>query len=121
MPVHSIRAARAWRKRYVDQKVPSALTLETRRLRAAQAEMARLNLDLKLGKLMLREDVERIVREGTVLFVSRINALPGRTAGTIAGMNNKEEVRAYLLKEIREVLDATEAKFAEGLKHKSAG
>src|SRR5687768_3645400 len=79
---------------------------ETKRLRAAQADLAELEAAERRGDLMPYDDVKRWASEATVIFTSQLEGLPGRMANTLAGMDDAAQIRQALHDEVRRIRSA---------------
>jgi len=86
---------------------------ETKRLRAAQADLAELEAAEKRGELVRAEDVQIAINETMLLLRLQMEAIASRCAAALAGMTDAAQIRHYLLGEIRQVLRAGAARLQE--------
>lgn len=103
----------AWLLERERQKVraelaPEAPTTEaeTRRLRAAQADLVELEAAERRGELAPVEDMQVAANETMVIVRTTMEAIASRCAAELAGMTQAGLIRHYLLGEIRQGLSA---------------
>ena len=97
--------ARAWRAANIETKGGGEIR-GTQRLRDAQARIADLNARRMEGELGRVSDFRASVVEAMVAIRSAMEAVAGRTAHQLAGMNDPAVIRQHLLTEIRSGLNA---------------
>ena len=104
MPVDSADAAREWRRINVPPKHGEGKVInEVTRLRRAQADLAELDAAQKMGSLASVEDYAQATMEAMTIIGSRLTGLPGRVAGTLAGMTDPAAIRRYLTDELNAI------------------
>jgi len=102
MPTSSVRAAKAWLAKNVQRRT-GAVGNATQLLRAAQASLAELQVAQRRGELMPFVDVQRFASEAVVAVTTQLEGLPGRLAGTLAGMTDPAKIGILLRDEIRRI------------------
>jgi phage terminase Nu1 subunit (DNA packaging protein) len=91
---------------------------ETKRLRAAQADLAELEAAEKRGELAPVEDVRIAFSETMVILRMQMEAVASRCAAPLVGRTSAAEIRAYLLGEIRRALTAAAARLEKWSKER---
>lgn len=98
------------RTKQIPDDEDSSLDSETRRLRAAQADLAELDLSERRGELAPVEDYLIASQEAMVIVASQMDGLPGRVASQLAGITDAAEIRQLLLDETRRIRAAAAAR-----------
>jgi phage terminase Nu1 subunit (DNA packaging protein) len=94
----------------------SDIKVERKRLITAQANKIESENHKLRGELVPFELVEDVLNEMAVLYGSGIDALPGRLANELAGINEPAEIKVRLFDECRQIRIATASllrRFAE--------
>lgn len=81
------------------------------RREAINAESARLDLEERLGALVMREDVERRIAQMLRIARDRLQGLPAALAEKLAAQPDARSIRAVLQTEIRRALEALASEF----------
>lgn len=85
------------------EKQETALSKDRQRLLRAQARRVELETREREGELIELETVKEVMREAIVIVAAGMDSLPGRLASQLATMMEPAEIRALLLKELRNV------------------
>jgi phage terminase Nu1 subunit (DNA packaging protein) len=85
---------------------------ERKRLIHAQAEKTESENYKLRGELIPIQLVEECLNEVAVLYGSGVDALPGRLANELAGVNDPAEIKSILFAECRRIRQATAASLA---------
>lgn len=85
----------------------SDIKFERKRLIKAQADNAECEYQLRRGELVALNLVIEILNEVAVLYGSSVDALPGRLAPELAGMNDPALIKAKLFDECRHIRNLT--------------
>lgn len=83
------------------------IKLERKRLIKAQADKTESENQKLRGELVPFELVEDVLNEVAVLYGTSVDALPGRLANELAGINDPAEVKSRLFDECRRIRIAT--------------
>lgn len=83
------------------------IKLERKRLIKAQADKTESENQKLRGELVPFELVEDVLNEVAVLYGTGVDALPGRLANELAGINDPAEVKSRLFDECRRIRIAT--------------
>ena len=109
-------AAIAWllereRKKAEAEHSPATTESETRRLRAAQADLTALEVSEKRGELISAELARTVLSEGIAVMVQALEGLPGRLATTFAAETSAAAIDDRLRRELRQARALMAAKF----------
>jgi len=85
----------------------SDIKVERKRLIKAQADKTESENHKLRGELVPFELVEDVLNEVAVLYGSGVDALPGRLANELAGINEPAEIKVRLFDECRQIRIAT--------------
>lgn len=77
-----------------------------------QAELARLEVEEKTGKLIDAVEVEKSGRRLAAAVISGLYTIPDRISDELAGMNDANEIQALLIAEIDRTVGDLRAKYA---------
>lgn len=83
---------------------------EEKRLIAAKARKVEMELQILKEQLVPVMDVQILLDEVAINYVSGLEALPGRMANLIAGMNDPAEIKERIFGEVRRVRKSTAEK-----------
>lgn len=102
------------RQKVEDEIAPDGTKVgaETKRLRAAQAQIAELEAAERRRELVVMEDVRQVVMAAGVVFAQQLDALPGRMANEMAACSDPAIAHAKLRDECRRIRQATAQEFA---------
>lgn len=115
MPCTTVKAAREWRKANLQQPAAEDDTIagQTKRLRAAQADLAELEAAEQRGELSPTDEMQNAWSEAFVQLRTQTEAIAGRCAAQLSVMTDPAEIRAYLLNEIRASLASSAARLED--------
>ncbi|HHH44178.1 MAG TPA: hypothetical protein ENK49_08570 [Gammaproteobacteria bacterium] len=85
------------------EKQETGLSKDRQRLLKAQARRIELETAEREGALIEFEVVQQIMRESMQIVAAGMDSLPGRLASQLATMTEPGEIRALLLRELRNV------------------
>lgn len=77
------------------------------------AELARLDLDERTGKLMPSADVKAVIADAATTLRTRLESLPDQLAPQLAATGDEQQVRAMLADAVEIALGEMEERFAQ--------
>jgi hypothetical protein len=97
---------KAWAKYHADGRSAGDAAEEKKLLTIAQRKRIELDMAERKRELIPLPDAQAAFNESMIIVASQLDALPGRAAGELAGMNDPAMIRAWLFEETRRIRNA---------------